>query len=75
MNEDKDTLINPDFISTIDSLNQMYFERVLGVRYVLQAVALAANTLFLVLMELGSWWQEQIYLSSVHSILSAYVCV
>ena len=33
LNEDKDTLINPDFISTIDSLNQMYFERVLGVRY------------------------------------------
>lgn len=33
LNEDKDTLINPDFISTIDSLNQRYFGRVLGVRY------------------------------------------
>ena len=33
LNEDRDTLINPGFISTIDSLIQTYFGRLLGVRY------------------------------------------
>ena len=74
LNEDKDTLINPGFISTISSLIQTYFGRLLGVRYCSTGCDFSSKCTFPCPQEAGIL-VARIDLSIICPFYSIWICV